>query len=98
MVALAMFTTQAFADDGCPVEVPALEEWSGSGHADADAEAFVHWDEDDPAEVPTCCAKCHSSGGYRDFLGVDGTDFGVVDNPAPIGTSPPITPSHPRSE
>ena len=71
------------------VEVPGpfLELWQSSGHADASAEAFVHWDEDDPAEVPTRCAKCHSTPGYLDFLGADGTEFGVVDNPSPLGTT-----------
>ncbi len=66
--------------------VPFEEEWASSPHADASAEAFVHWDEDDPAEVPTECAKCHSTPGFVDFVGADGTEFGVVDNPAPIGT------------
>jgi len=47
----------------------------------------VHWDEDEPPEVPTRCAKCHSTPGYLDFLGVDGTEAGTVDNPAPIGTT-----------
>lgn len=58
--------------------------WLGSAHADASAEAFVHWDAE--GEVPPECAKCHSTTGYQDFLGLDDTDFGTVDNPAPIGT------------
>ncbi|HIP96211.1 MAG TPA: response regulator [Anaerolineae bacterium] len=37
-------------------------------------------------EIPDRCAKCHSTPGYRDFLGIDGTAAGVVDNAAPIGT------------
>lgn len=68
------------------LEVPFLEEWLGSGHADAEAEAFVHWDEDDPAVVPVECAKCHSTPGYLDFLGADGSAAGEVDAEAPIGT------------
>ena len=68
------------------VACPFTEEWSGSGHADAEAEAFVHWDEDDPAEVPPGCAACHSSGGYLDYLGADGSEMWVVDAAAPIGT------------
>ncbi len=71
---------------GTTPEIPFEDLWAASGHADAAAEAFVHWDEDDPQEVPTNCAKCHSGTGYLDFLGMDGTDFGTVDNPAPIGT------------
>lgn len=53
----------------------------------ADAEAFVHWNEDDPQEVPTSCAKCHSTPGYLDFMGADGSEFGIVDSAAPIGTT-----------
>jgi hypothetical protein len=45
-----------------------------------------HWNEDDPKEIPTNCAKCHSTPGYLDFLGEDGTEAGKVDNPAPVGT------------
>jgi hypothetical protein len=67
-------------------EIPFLEDWMGSGHADADAEAFVHWDEDDPAVVPIACAKCHSTPGHLDFLGADGSTPGEVDEDAPIGT------------
>lgn len=67
-------------------EIPFEDQWAASGHADAAAEAFVHWDGSDPAEIPTNCAKCHSTTGYLDFLGLDGTDFGTVDNPAPVGT------------
>ena len=39
-------------------EVPFAAMWVASGHADAGAEAFIHWDEDDPAVVPARCAKC----------------------------------------
>jgi hypothetical protein len=69
-----------------PVQVPFLEEWMSSGHADATAEAFIHWNEESPAEVPESCAKCHSSTGYQDFLGADGTEAGVVNAPHPVGT------------
>jgi hypothetical protein len=65
------------------VEVPFFEEWESSGHADTEADAFRHWDEDDPPEIPTDCAKCHSEAGYHDFLGLDGSEAGVVDNPVP---------------
>ena len=59
--------------------------WSKSGHADSKSAAFTHWDEDQPPEIPTTCAKCHSTSGFRDFLGDDGTAAGVVDNPVPAG-------------
>ncbi len=47
------------------VAIPFLADWQGSGHNDAAAEAFVHWNEDDPAVVPASCAKCHGTPGYR---------------------------------
>ncbi len=74
----------------CPeastIEVPFEAEWADSPHADETAEAFVHWNEDDPAVVPTSCAKCHSTFGMLDFLGEDGTAPDVVDNDAPTGS------------
>jgi hypothetical protein len=60
--------------------------WSESAHADGESESFTHWDEEIPPEVPESCAKCHSTPGYLDFLGLDETEAGVVDSPAPIGT------------
>jgi hypothetical protein len=68
------------------VEVPFEAQWAGSAHADVAAEAFNHWNEDDPQVVPTDCAKCHSTPGFLDFVGADGTTAGQVDNEAPIGT------------
>ena len=78
------------APEPCPEAVvdtvPFEEAWVSSPHADAEAEAFVHWNEDDPAEVPANCAKCHSTPGMLDFLGADGSAAGTVDAAAPIGT------------
>lgn len=68
----------------CPAWI--VEAWAGSGHADSAAEAFRHWDNEDPQEIPVACAKCHSETGYIDFLGDDGSAAGVVDAAAPIGT------------
>jgi len=68
-------------------EVPFQDQWVASPHNDAEAEAFNHWNEDDPKEVPTSCATCHSTPGYQDFLGADGSPAGVVDKAAPIGTT-----------
>ncbi|MGE5603395.1 MAG: hypothetical protein ACM30E_10105 [Nitrososphaerales archaeon] len=66
--------------------VPYVKDWQGSGHADATAMAFRDWDETDPQAVPVTCAKCHSSAGYQDFLGADGSAPGKVDKPAPVNT------------
>jgi nitrate/TMAO reductase-like tetraheme cytochrome c subunit len=71
------YPTPAVAD------VPFEEAWASSAHADETAEAFRHWDEDDPAEVPTSCAQCHSPTGYMDYLGDDGSAAGVVDAAQP---------------
>ncbi|MBN1450991.1 MAG: hypothetical protein JW963_08255 [Anaerolineales bacterium] len=65
------------------VEVPYLTAWEGSAHNASDTEPFRHWDEDDPAEVPTSCAKCHSTQGYQDFLGADGSAVSAVDAAVP---------------
>ncbi|MFH0960751.1 MAG: hypothetical protein V1897_18860, partial [Pseudomonadota bacterium] len=61
--------------------------WKTSGHADTKGEPFVHWNNDSPREVPTSCAKCHSTPGYLDFLGADGSTPNVVDKNAPVGTT-----------
>ena len=65
------------------VAVPFLAAWEGSAHNATDTEPFRHWDGDDPAEVPTSCAKCHSTQGYEDFMGADGSEAGVVDAAVP---------------
>jgi hypothetical protein len=64
-----------------------VDQWAGSGHNDVEGEAFNHWNEDDPAEVAASCAKCHSTPGYLDFLGADGSEFGTVEQAAPIGST-----------
>ena len=46
-----------------PVEVPYKESWTGSAHNAVDTEPFRHCDGETPAEVPTTCAKCHSTAG-----------------------------------
>ena len=70
-----------------PVAVPNLEAWETSAHNAVDTEPFRHWDEEDPAEVPVACAKCHTSAGYQDFLGADGSAPDVVDAPVPAKES-----------
>ncbi len=74
------------------IEVPAYDMWIGSGHADREAEAFRHWDED--GEIPENCARCHSTFGYQDYLGADGSEFEVVNQPAALGTVVECTACH----
>lgn len=68
-----------------PVE-GATAKWEQSNHSDWDSESFVHWNEDEPPEIPTYCAKCHSLYGYLDYVGSDGTEAGVVDEAARVGS------------
>ncbi len=68
-------------------EMVFVERWESSPHNDTTSEAFNHWNEEDPAEIPTNCAKCHSTPGYQDFLGLDGSEAGVVNVAAPIGST-----------
>jgi hypothetical protein len=65
--------------------IPNLDAWSGSPHADAKAEAFNHWNTTDDKSVPVACARCHSTTGYQDFLGADGSAVGTVEKPVPVG-------------
>src|SRR5690606_24698179 len=74
-------------ETGPSVAIPFYDEWANSPHNDTEGEPFNHWNEEDPPEVPTDCAKCHSTPGYMDHLGADGSTAGVVDAPAPIGTT-----------
>lgn len=95
MVGLVVLMTPVMAQDEGSASVPPPPEvltdfydmWVASPHADITAEAFNHWNEEDPAEVPASCATCHSTPGYRDFVGADGSEAGVTDAAAPIGTT-----------
>jgi hypothetical protein len=71
---------------GCNLSTEQQAAWEDSGHADSTAEAFVHWDEDDPPEISTRCARCHSTQGFLDFCGADGSEAGVCDTAVPAGT------------
>ena len=68
------------------LQIPYVNDWLSSAHADVTAEAFNHWNSADPPEIPTTCAKCHSTAGYQDYLGADGSAPNVVDHPAAIGS------------
>jgi hypothetical protein len=95
MVGLVVLMIPVVAQEDVGASVPPPPEvltdfydmWVTSPHADVTAEAFNHWNEDDPAEVPASCAKCHSTSGYIDYVGADGTDAGVVDSAHEIGST-----------
>jgi len=65
-------------------DVPFYAEWASSPHANRSAEPFNHWNKD--GAIPVACARCHSTPGFLDYLGADGTAPGVVNHPAPVGT------------
>ena len=56
------------------VQIPNFDKWAASPHARFWEEPFRHWDED--GMVPKVCSRCHTSTGFRDFIGADGTDEG----------------------
>ena len=64
--------------------LPNFAAWSTSPHADASSEVFNHWNAE--GQVPVECAKCHTQGGYIQYLGDAGTPAGVVTNPVPVGS------------
>jgi len=66
-----------------PLQIPFVDDWAASPHARAAAEAFTHWNEE--GEIPVACAQCHSTPGFLDYIGADGSRPGV-DRPAPVGT------------
>ncbi len=72
--------------ENCPdplvAEVPYEAQWAASAHADGEAEAFRHWDED--GIVKSGCATCHSASGYQDFLGADSSAAGTIENTHPV--------------
>jgi hypothetical protein len=75
----------------CPAAAPTgpaapnQDAWAKSPHNDAKSEAFKHWDTTNDKAVPAACAQCHSTTGYQDFLGADGSAAGKVDKNVPIG-------------
>lgn len=64
-------------------EVPFYAAWAGSPHADAKSEPFTYWNKQGTIPVP--CSRCHSTPGFRAYIGLDGGTAGVP-RPAPTGT------------
>jgi predicted CXXCH cytochrome family protein len=63
-------------------QIPYYDKWTTSAHADATAVAFNNWNT--AGMVPVECARCHSSEGFVDYLGGDGSTPGKVDKAAPV--------------
>lgn len=78
------------AAPACPTAAPQAkapnqDAWAASPHNDAKSEVFTHWNETADKSVPTSCAKCHTTTGYSDYLGADGSAALKVDKAQPIG-------------
>ncbi len=70
--------------------IPNYDAWRKSGHGDYTAEAFNHWNEAEDGATPVVsksCARCHSTPGFQDYIGADGSPAEVTDADAPIGTA-----------
>jgi hypothetical protein len=88
VLGLTVFLTSAGAGKQAKIQSKADHAeklWATSAHADKSSEAFNHWNEE--GSVPTSCAKCHSTPGFKDYIGADGSAFNVVDKAAPLGTT-----------
>jgi len=76
------FAAQAAAQTA-PLEIPWVKEWASSGHARFNEEPFIHWN--DEGAVPPACARCHTTTGFQDYIGADGSAAGKVEKPHLIG-------------
>jgi hypothetical protein len=85
LLSLALLVTMYLALRTEPIEAIS-QRWAGSTHALASSESFTHWNEDEPPLVPARCAKCHSTYGYLDYVGEDGTAAGSVEADVPVGS------------
>lgn len=66
--------------------IPHYAAFQASPHANAAAEPFAHWNKE--GAVPVECARCHSSQGFIDYVGGDGTAAGRVERPASPAPQP----------
>ncbi len=62
-----------------PLEIPWVKEWASSAHARYNEEPFNHWNKE--GSVPPACARCHTTTGFQDYIGADGSAVGTVEIP-----------------
>ncbi|MBU1304878.1 MAG: polyheme membrane-associated cytochrome C, partial [Alphaproteobacteria bacterium] len=80
-----------------PTAEEILAAWMSSQHANAESEAFRHWDSE--GEIPGNCAVCHSSAGFVDYVSAPQSKPAQIDHPVPIGTTVECATCHnPASE
>ena len=80
---LAVSAAASVLAQSTPLEIPFVKEWAASPHARVWEESFAHWNKE--GVIPAVCAKCHSTCGLHDFLGLDGSKAGKVDKAALVG-------------
>jgi len=81
-LSLGGFSFEAAAQSA-PLEIPFVKEWASSAHARYTEEPFTHWNAE--GAVPPACARCHTTTGFQDYIGEDGSPAGSVENPHLIG-------------
>lgn len=80
-----------------PTAEEILAAWMSSQHANAESEAFRHWDSE--GEIPGNCAVCHSSTGFVDYVSAPQSKPALLDHPVPTGTTVECATCHnPASE
>ncbi|MCX7973691.1 MAG: hypothetical protein N3B16_04235 [Candidatus Aminicenantes bacterium] len=92
MVMFALVPLLVLSSDEGPIDLLSKKSraeklWKISGHANKNSTAFNYWNTASPAEIPATCAKCHSTPGFLDFIGADGSTPNQVDKNAPVGTT-----------
>ncbi len=80
VVALSAGAQQATNNAASPKDL-----YEKSAHADVSAYGFSRWDKD--GSVAPECAGCHSTLGFLDMIGADGSAVGTVDHPVPAGSA-----------
>jgi hypothetical protein len=95
VVAATAAPAQPTAAPAATMAIPNMDAWTASGHNDAKAVAFTHWNAANPAQVPTSCAKCHTSAGFIDFATNGKVTQAVA---APAGTITCATCHNPAAE
>lgn len=72
-----------------------VEAWLQSSHADVDAEAFTHWNEE--GEIPGACAVCHSGRGANIYMSGERSTVGRIEHPVLPGATVDCATCHSQS-
>jgi hypothetical protein len=83
VLVLCGFSVGVAATQSEPLQIPYLDLWKESVHAEAWEESFLDRYTgpklSKQGAIPAECARCHSTAGFHDYLGLDGSEEGVVD-------------------